>query len=397
MAIPSSVRESGSYVELQHVEEPRLEITVNNKQYEIIKVRRRVGGSKADWKELDLDKLSRAEKVALVNAAKKSCEVFDRLHNTAPTADLKDAHTLTLQFFQEYESGPGLLNHTLGKHFDRFAWKPRLNTLKEVRYKVSEDSKEKTYQLHLERYSPEEQAKIHKLTKPLTQHLSRLADAQHKNPYTRTLKKKGASQGVKGPTAVLQSAVKEAGSQDNKCAALSIAEILISRGDTRSKEEIARSLITNSIRVINSDASFITDETPQNHALINAIIGYNEAHSLDQIDTNATPIQYRQAYLEKLQANPAEMLDSLFFWTLDKPTIILERSNEAFKIKEFAKEPNFNKSWTRLGLADFNHFNIVLYDTKKKHYQAIILKNQDHLTAMQHVLENHTNALFEEL
>ncbi len=164
-------RPDGPFVTLQEIPEQKLELPMNGKTYRITRLRQRRGGKTGEWVNVDLSKLTNAEKLSLVNSATRTAALFDRL-NRSPK-ELKQAHKLTLHFNQGYEM-PSSVPHFFG--FGKYA--PGPSKLQGITYKSTPDSQKKTFKVELEKYDLADQSQILQITDPLTLTINQFASQQ---------------------------------------------------------------------------------------------------------------------------------------------------------------------------------------------------------------------------
>jgi len=141
---------NGPTVKLVSLNNNKPQFIRDGKAYEIISIRRRIGGVNGSWKELDFSKLTDREMNDFVSSVLKTLKFLDK--NEKPQG-LKAPHSFTLHF----KDNP---------HTDQ----PFL--LDRVTFIESKGDQEQTHQIELSRFSQETLLKIRKKFHPLNNIIS---------------------------------------------------------------------------------------------------------------------------------------------------------------------------------------------------------------------------------
>ena len=138
--MPVSPRPTGTTVELRPFNNPQFE--KNGKTYEIVSIRRRVGGENGTWENLDLSTLNADELNNLIQSATKAAKFINKLG--APAAP----HSFTLHFKENQPNEEPFL-------------------LDKVTYIEHKGENEKTHTIELSRYQQDDLARMQRKFHPL--------------------------------------------------------------------------------------------------------------------------------------------------------------------------------------------------------------------------------------
>ena len=164
--IPVLAGPTGTKVEFKPFKNP--EFTKNGKTYEIVSIRRRVGGDNGTWEEMDLSKLTAEEINHFMISAQKAAKFMDKLGGPA---GLKTAHSFTLHFKENQPTEEPFL-------------------LDKVTFIEHKGESEKTHNIELSRISQDDLARMQKKFQPLNMTIKRVFHRTMEQKPPPTLPKK---------------------------------------------------------------------------------------------------------------------------------------------------------------------------------------------------------------
>ncbi len=164
--IPVLAGPTGTKVEFKPFKNP--EFTKNGKTYEIVSIRRRVGGDNGTWEEMDLSKLTAEEINHFMISAQKASKFIDKLGGPA---GLNTAHSFTLHFQENQHTN-----------------KPFL--IDKVTFIQNKGDNEQTHAIELNRFSEADVQKIQKKFHPLNVTIKRVFHRTMEQKPPLTLPKK---------------------------------------------------------------------------------------------------------------------------------------------------------------------------------------------------------------
>lgn len=138
--IPVFSGPKGTTVEFKPIQNPQFE--KNGKTYEIVSIRRRLGGENGTWEEMDLSKLTADDINNFMVSVQKAAKFIDKLGSP------RSPHSFTLHFKEnQHTEEPFLLD--------------------KVTYIEHQGESAKTHNIDLTRLSPDDQARMQKKFHPL--------------------------------------------------------------------------------------------------------------------------------------------------------------------------------------------------------------------------------------
>ncbi len=374
----------GAHVNFVNSSEVRC-VNIDGKKFKITRIQVLINDK---WQNVDLDKYDLQE---LADLAKTCQKIHKKLGGN-------NAKTLTFHFEQKSVEQP------FGARFsDKYRVAPTLQ-FKKLETKTSDG---KTEIQALENFGEPVQLDVQRTVKKIEKQTERFF-ANPKN-YLKL------QQGKASPTPenVIDQAVQEAGSLNNRCAARSIAqrelaehgniqaiidkykldsalaaELNAKKGDeqvTALSEALitkAAGIIGNSDMVNNSFLSVGVDPDSQRAPCFQAIHSALEAHKAanPSFEIPVAPQAAVAAYAA-LISQDGTMLDLPFFLALNQPLIILQKFDGGYKIITTSA----NLTIPELNTFDLSKVNIVVYNGTN-HYQAIIPKTKAQTAAIKQLL-----------
>ena len=369
-------------------------VTYNGKQYKI-KLEMLVDGV---WKEVDTSRFSRNEFERIMETCQKIYE---------ETTDGTSHKSLTV-YLQQNTLPESWSSTLIGKFFD--SWKDKdLQKLEFVKleYTTEESDKPEVVGVKTHKFSEPEILTLHSQAQTIID----ISKAIFSNPE-QFIKDERAPLPKPKPAPVqnspLAECIKDAGSKDNRCASLSLAQRELAKSNpqdivekynlapgltqklTDALEEkdkiklLSEALIAKAVTAIGTNPDF-RDASIQGYRRpgLNAINRALEEYQQSQPDfpIPSTPDD-KVAIYTSLMMQQNFMLDLPFFLALEQPFIIIRKVNDAYIITEIGHQYTISNT---LENCDVEDVNIVYFDGKN-HYQSVILSTDDQKAEMRKLI-----------
>lgn len=368
------------------------------------------------WKKVDTSRYGQAEKFIVRH-------LFDRCFGihmaTTGASEVPSSLTVT---FDKNDKTESFTSRTLGKIFSRFKEDVVLLKFKKLEYKASDGAPVKVFDLESESMEDAEAMAIHNLLdslsfNPLTQDFYHNIKSLTAKP--RKIKPPEAPFAADPASVLIDQSIHEAGGQDNRCAALSLAKMELEKDvmdmeteefrkntleEIKDKYDLDERLVqtldgivdekekirTLAEAFVQKAADKIEDPSSEN-PFLNQKIQDQRQPCLAAITTALRalgeptagyPREVLKRYAQKIRDEHV-MLDLPFFLALDQPFIIIHKPDGALN-QIGALGGNFEITDT-IENCDFDSFNIFFYNSRD-HYKAVKLDTDEKKDAMRQLL-----------
>jgi hypothetical protein len=368
---------TGVHVALKHSSQVS-RVQIGEKNYNITKLEMMVNGK---WEEVNLKKYTLAERNDLIQACLK-------IH-TSMLGNISGGKTLTYHFENQQNEKQTFSNRLRGNYETSVVFKKIEST--------TEDGKTEVHKI--EEFTPAVQLTVrHTLGKVATKFKEVFAKPQEhlKTPNRQPIQDMSAVDKILN--------VVDAGSADMRCAARSVALIMMSNNngdlsEASAEEEeeedlvgaLAEGLIQNAVASIQDNDSFV-DVHHEHHAHIIAAL----ADAGHPAQPNETPRALVDRYAQ-LMGTPGEMLDAPFFDALDiqnQSFVTLEAVDGRYEIRRISSNICLSE---KIDTHQLENIYFVVY-VNQNHYRAVIRNGEENqLALLQDIMKADMNKSLNEL
>jgi len=380
-------------------------ITINGKRYRITQIQIKINGV---WQDVDLAQFN------LSKLAKRCQRIFEETDLSIPD----DLSKLTF-YFEKNDTSESLISRTLGKVSVLFKAQEKVG-LELTKLEVQPKGSDQSQIIKLDEVLSKKEADLvkHHVGK-IDKHTSQALN----NPrfITKSKKRKSDTDLTTNP---IHSSIQDAGADENRCAALSLAKRELSKlapheivtkytlttpglaqriNDAATPEAkiklLADALIDKAATAITENDEFrnphikIVERKPCLAAIEQALSAYKEANrDYPGLPVGATPQQKTTEYV-RLMRQPGFMLDLPFFLALEQPFIVIRKThnNSIYSATEIGYHYVIRNS---IETCDLDNVNIVYYDGLG-HYKSVILTDDHQKVAIRDLIRRNINGQIE--